>query len=83
MDKSLFFIAMFLICLWLIADDFVGQKRLSKFAQMISPSWTNPIEAIGDKYDESMEEAQRRAKESDDYWYNLKEKMNEGMPQLS
>lgn len=37
-DRSLFFITLSLICIWLILDNYYGKKRLNTFIISIFPS---------------------------------------------
>ena len=37
-DKSLFFITLALICIWVILDNFYGDKKLNRFIVSIFPS---------------------------------------------
>ena len=37
-DKSLFFITLALICVWLILDNFYGKKRVNTFILSLFPS---------------------------------------------
>lgn len=37
-DKSLFFITLAMICIWLVLDNFYGKKRINTFILSMFPS---------------------------------------------
>ncbi|MGG1343874.1 hypothetical protein ABE244_25620 [Bacillus toyonensis] len=55
MDKGLTFLTLSLVFLWLVFDDFVGKKRLSNLATMMTPDLSVPI-----PFEKELKEAQQK-----------------------
>lgn len=63
MDKSLFFITLSAVCVWLVVDAAVGKKYLSKFLSTIFPFMGEDEDTSSDitMTTEEVEEAQENA----------------------
>lgn len=59
--KGLTFLTLSLLFLWLVFDDFVGKKRLSKLAQMMTPDLSMP-DPIRDKVDKVIDDTKENVK---------------------
>lgn len=63
-DKSLFFITLSVICIWLVVDSALGENYIKKFLSTIFPfmsdntSNDNPIEEKISSFDEKQKEKQ-------------------------
>ncbi|WP_144597568.1 MULTISPECIES: cytoplasmic protein [Bacillus] len=67
--KGLTFLTLSLLFLWLVFDDFVGKKRLSKLAQMMTPDLSLPsagevAEKVVDGAKESVKETAKDTREA-------------------
>ncbi|MCQ6337871.1 MULTISPECIES: cytoplasmic protein [Bacillus cereus group] len=67
--KGLTFLTLSLLFLWLVFDDFVGKKRLSKLAQMMTPDLSMPsagevAEKVVDGAKESVKETTKNTREA-------------------
>ncbi|MCU5087555.1 cytoplasmic protein [Bacillus cereus] len=60
--KGLTFLTLSLIFLWLVFDDFVGKKRISKLAGMMTPDLSMP--SVGEVTDKVVEGAKESVKET-------------------
>ncbi|EOQ01055.1 hypothetical protein [Bacillus cereus] len=60
--KGLTFLTLSLLFLWLVFDDFVGKKRISKLAQMMTPDLNMP--SVGDVANKVADEAKESVKET-------------------
>ena len=60
MDKSLFFLTVALICVWLIVDMAVGKNYLGNFLTIIFPFMDSDT-GTGEMTEEQIEEAQKNA----------------------
>jgi hypothetical protein len=67
MEKGLLFLTLFMLCLWVILDDFFGTKKLTLISLSLTPN-------IGTSYSEAMEEAGKRLAEQEG---TLTDKMDE------
>jgi hypothetical protein len=66
MDKGLFFLILALTCLWLVFDEFVGSKRISKLAGYMTPSMGGLFKQPEPYTPEEKEEVNKDAKDVND-----------------
>ena len=64
MDKSLFFITLSAICVWLVVDVALGKNYLGGFLATLFPFMNNSTEPRGSMTTEEVEEAQKNAPNS-------------------
>jgi hypothetical protein len=55
MEKGLLFFTLAVICLWLLLDDFFGDKRVSKLAMSVTPDVRTPIDDVKQKIEKVKE----------------------------
>lgn len=65
MDKGLTFLTLSLVFLWLVFDDFVGKKRLSNLATMMTPDLSLPVPQVVQDAKEQLDKAQQKGLEKD------------------
>lgn len=46
-DKTIFFITLALVCVWLILDNFYGNKRIDNFVASLFPSLSKEKDSKG------------------------------------
>lgn len=46
MEKGLLFLTLSVGCLWLVLDEFFGNKRLSSVVSNLTPDFKNPVETF-------------------------------------
>lgn len=60
MEKGLLFLTLSILCLWLVLDEFFGERRLTAMVLKLTPDSDTTIGEIKEKVTAKMDEAVKR-----------------------